>query len=136
MLWRPSQWLMLLWWLESCKAAGVDGIWPEMLKVLDTLEVVWLTFFFWRSGAMILDWHNFLFLNKGDQRLWSTYRITPLHLLGEGYRKGGSDSGGTMWVPPRLWNIGWVLDSNKVVSRLHSVVVFNTHSLRGVSYED
>lgn len=43
MLWSSSLWLMLLWWLESCKAAGLDSIWPEMLMVLDMLEVVWLS---------------------------------------------------------------------------------------------
>lgn len=39
--------------------------------------------FFWRSGAVHLD---FLFLNKGDQRVCSNYRITPVNLLGNGWQ--------------------------------------------------
>lgn len=38
--------IMVVWNLSSCKAAGVNAIWPEMLKALDKLEVVWLNFFF------------------------------------------------------------------------------------------
>lgn len=95
--------------LSSCKTAGVDAIWPEMLKSLDKLEVVWFTFF-GRSGAVPLDWHNSLFLNKGDQRVCSNYKITLPNLLGKSYYRvlERGDSRGTIWVPPRAWNNDWV----------------------------
>jgi hypothetical protein len=80
--------------LKPGKAAGVDEIRPEMLKVLVADGLCWLTRVIqvaWRTGKTPLDWRTGVVVplfKKGDQRDCSNYRgITLLSIPGKVYSR-------------------------------------------------
>jgi hypothetical protein len=80
--------------LKPGKAAGVDEIRPEMLKVLVADGLCWLTRVIqvaWKTGKTPLDWRTGVVVplfKKGDQRECSNYRgITLLSIPGKVYSK-------------------------------------------------
>ncbi len=80
--------------IHSGKAAGVDRIYLEMLKVLDIVGLSWQTCLFsvaWRLGTVPLEWQTGVvapIFKKGDRMVCSNYQgIILLSLPGIIYSK-------------------------------------------------